>query len=406
MLSYYQLSTRTFINVHVLVPILLFLTVVVALLVTMKETISALPPDVAEGSQSSHPPIRSLVNVHYTYSSPPDYFLPSRHATDPRTFDPTTTNFGLITREYDSDTTLSHGDHYRHLTDWQRFEHHLDSLNSNADSNTTHHVLFLARHGQGYHNLAESYYGAAAWDCHFAELDGDPDSNISWSDAHLSKLGQQQAREQSEFWTKQIREAKMPAPRSWFVSPMNRACKTCEITFTPLSQSGILGQWKPTVKEYLRETNGIHTCDQRSSKSVIQSNFPEYQIEDGFEERDLLWDAVYRETEEAHTYRAQCVLDDIVHSTAGSGQFLSITAHGGMINAILRAIGHREFTVRVGSAIAVFVKAERHDGKRAGKEFGTGATKPQCASDPLKAGLPGFRSLEEYVKLVEAEVQV
>lgn len=196
----------------------------------------------------------------------------------------------------------------------------------------------------------------------------------------------------------------MPIPKAWFVSPMNRACKTCQITFSGLADQNVVSGWKPVVKEYLRETNGIHTCDRRSKRSVIERDFPGYEIEEGFQEDDLLWDATYRETEDAHTYRALCALDDILQSTEGDGQYVSITAHGGMINAILRAVGHRQFTVRVGSAIAVLVKAERHESRRAGEDFGTGATKPRCVSDPLEAGLPGYDSLKEYVQKVEAEV--
>ncbi|KAK5070575.1 putative phosphoglycerate mutase pmu1 [Lithohypha guttulata] len=351
----------------------------------------------------------SRVNTHYSFTAPGSYFLPSLPSTDPATFDPTTTNFGLISQSYESDSSLPllhFGDHHvGKPTDWQRFDHHLKTLNTQADANASYHILYLARHGQGYHNLAESYYGPAAWDCHWAELDGDPDpaSTISWSDAHLSKLGQRQAQEQSKFWIFQLSKQGMPLPHTWFVSPMNRACKTLEITFRPLAETGVVQDWKPTVKEYLRETNGIHTCDRRSPRSVIADTFPQYTIESNFTEQDELWDPIYRETDTAHTHRAALVLDDILSSIPPEEtDYISITAHGGMINAILRAVGHRQFTVRVGSAIAVLVKAEKLDGKRPEQHFGNGITKPDCVEDPLKAGLPGYKSLKDYVDGVEA----
>jgi len=49
------------------------------------------------------------------------------------------------------------------LTQWQQFAEVVNSLNANADLNTVYKVLFMGRHGEGYHNAAESYYGTPAW---------------------------------------------------------------------------------------------------------------------------------------------------------------------------------------------------------------------------------------------------
>lgn len=397
-------------GIRAIVPILLVITVIIAILIAMNETVTQTVGSTGSSHGSEKMPGEQKPS-HLSFSAPQSYFLPSLPDTNPVTFDPTTTNFGLIHQSYDSDSSLQakhDEDASPHSTDWQRFEKHLESLNSNAPPNASYHILYLARHGQGYHNLAESYYGSQAWDCYWAELDGDPDSNISWSDAHLSKLGQQQAREQNRFWRSQLAEEKMPKPQAWFASPMDRACKTLEITFKSLYEEGVVHGWKPTVKEFLRETNGIHTCDRRSPRSVIAERYPHYKIEDGFTEEDQLWDPVYRETDIAHAYRAAIVLDDILTSlesvdSVQKGRFVSITAHGGMINAILRAIGHRMFQVQVGSAIAAIVKAERVDGRRSTPELGQGETKPACVDDPLKAGLPGYKSLKDYVDKVESD---
>jgi len=160
------------------------------------------------------------------------------------------------------------------------------------------------------------------------------------------------------------------------------------------------------VKELLRETNGVHSCDRRSRKSVIAQRHPGYEIEEGFTEEDELWDPVYRETDEAHTYRASLLLDDILSRVRSEdGSYISLTAHGGMINAVLRAIRHRQFQVKVGSAIAVLVKAEAQEGNRGRREFKKGKTKPDCVGDPLEAGLPGYGSFEDYVDSVEASIR-
>ena len=70
-------------------------------------------------------------------------------------------NFGLIPRAYPSDETLQD---VESKTPWQRFEHYVKTLNGNAEEGTEYKVLYLGRHGQGYHNVAESRYGTKLWD--------------------------------------------------------------------------------------------------------------------------------------------------------------------------------------------------------------------------------------------------
>lgn len=65
-------------------------------------------------------------------------------------------NFGLINQTYPGVGTAS-------TTQWQQFEQVVDSLNANAGLDTVYKVFFLGRHGEGYHNAAESYYGTPAW---------------------------------------------------------------------------------------------------------------------------------------------------------------------------------------------------------------------------------------------------
>ncbi len=75
-------------------------------------------------------------------------------------------NYGLINRSYPTDKGF---DLYGKKTQWQRFEYYVDNLNRNADTNTQYKVLFMARHGEGYHNTAESYYGTPAWNVRFLQ---------------------------------------------------------------------------------------------------------------------------------------------------------------------------------------------------------------------------------------------
>ena len=73
----------------------------------------------------------------------------------------TTTNFGLINRTYDTDFEYD-PEHIK--TQWQRFQHQVFRYNRESGKNVQHKVLYLGRHGEGYHNVAESFYGTHDWD--------------------------------------------------------------------------------------------------------------------------------------------------------------------------------------------------------------------------------------------------
>ncbi|KAJ8130526.1 hypothetical protein O1611_g3102 [Lasiodiplodia mahajangana] len=94
------------------------------------------------------------------YTTIGGFFLQDDTATDPKTFDYTTVNYGLINRTYPTDRQF---DRSGKKTQWERFEYYVNTLNRNADKDTQYKVLFMARHGEGYHNAAESYYGTPAW---------------------------------------------------------------------------------------------------------------------------------------------------------------------------------------------------------------------------------------------------
>jgi len=59
-----------------------------------------------------------------------------------------------------------------------------------------------------------------------------------------------------------------------------------------------------------REENGEHSCDKRRTRSEIQSEFPKFAFEEGFEEDDVLW-TPEREKDESVERRAKLVLDRI-----------------------------------------------------------------------------------------------
>lgn len=96
------------------------------------------------------------------YSSVPGYFLQDDPATDPATFDYASWNLGLLNRTYSTDHKF---DPAGDRTQWQRFERWVSYLNKSCKKNNSvkYKVLVMGRHGEGWHNAAESYYGTPAW---------------------------------------------------------------------------------------------------------------------------------------------------------------------------------------------------------------------------------------------------
>ncbi|KAK2836927.1 hypothetical protein FQN49_006584 [Arthroderma sp. PD_2] len=290
---------------------------------------------------------------HIEYSTVPGYFMQDDPATEPSTFDYAKSGFGLIDQVYDTDAAF---DPNHDKSQWARFEHKVRSLNHNAASHIRFVVLFLGRHGQGYHNVAESFYGTTAWDAYWSKLDGD--GTIIWSDAHLTKEGINQAKVARDTWVAQMKDS-VPLPEAYYTSPLDRCLATAKITFGDL-QLPHSKPFVPIVKELLRETTGVHTCDRRSSRNYIESTYPTYEIEQGFSPTDMLWDPKIRESDSARDARLKKLIDDIF--THDSSTFMSLTAHGGAIRSIFNVIGHRKFALQTGSVIPVVVRAETKPG--------------------------------------------
>ncbi|KAK2747961.1 hypothetical protein FQN57_001552 [Myotisia sp. PD_48] len=290
-----------------------------------------------------------LLSSGFEYSTVPGYFLQDETSTDYHTFDFSKSNFGLINREYDTDQAF---DPEHEKSQWQRLERKIQSLNEKAAPNTQFKLLFLGRHGQGYHNVAESIYGTPAWDTYWSKLDGD--GTLYWVDAQLTEEGKNQARLARDTWAAQMKDS-IPLPETYYTSPLDRCLSTATITFgdldLPPSQPFI-----PTVKELLRETIGLHTCDHRSSKGCIQSAYPSVKFEPGFNTEDPLWTADERESKPARDIRLRALLDDIF--THDKNTFISFSSHSGAINSVLNVVGHQRFKLKTGGVIPVLVKAE------------------------------------------------
>jgi hypothetical protein len=98
----------------------------------------------------------------HKFTIEPGYFIPLKDLQDASPIGRVTTQprFGLLPRQYPTDS-----DEIPDTRDWIRFKHHVESLNrSSSKSNVSYKVLFLTRHGFGYHNKKEKEVGTPEWD--------------------------------------------------------------------------------------------------------------------------------------------------------------------------------------------------------------------------------------------------
>ncbi|ODV84534.1 hypothetical protein CANARDRAFT_29071 [[Candida] arabinofermentans NRRL YB-2248] len=258
------------------------------------------------------------------------------------------------------------------LNSWDELIEKLKDLNSNCSENECYKLLFCARHGQGYHNLAVEILGSEAWDAHWSKIEGttlDNGEKIVWGpDPFLTKLGEDQAKELNKAWIKQI-ENGCPVPTRFFSSPFTRSMTTLIGTW-----NGIVIQedgadpktlLKPPrqqviIKEDLRETIGEHLCDKRSSKKIIEERASKYGFifEDGFEDEDVLYKDDWRESVSEHSLRANSFLQDLFEGFPND-IFVNCTSHSGTIRALITALSHRKFAIPTAGTIPIVIKGTR-----------------------------------------------
>ncbi|KAK2062088.1 phosphoglycerate mutase [Colletotrichum caudatum] len=239
---------------------------------------------------------------------------------------------------------------------WERFAAHVNRLNAQSPDGVDYKVLYFTRHGLGFHNVQEAKVGRVEWDSHWSHLEGD--GVVTWLDAELVDTGIQQAKELSAFWAEATTTERVPFPESFYTSPLRRCLETSRLAFGALVEAKG-EEFRPLIKEGLRERMTDHTCDKRSPRKWIEGAYPKYLFEPGFTEEDQLWRADRFEPMEEHIARKQRVLDEIFSTDAN--QFVSLTAHSYAISAILRVGGQEKFKLREGSSIALFIRGEKSE---------------------------------------------
>lgn len=274
---------------------------------------------------------------HWDFEVIAGQFKQSNKSTDDTTFNYLQENFGIE-------------------TSWKEIVEELTRLNKSGGSNVVYKVFFLARHGQGYHNLAHEKYGNDAWNEYWSKLTGD--GEIVWGpDPELTQLGIDQATRNNQEWKVQLDQG-APKPTKFYSSPLSRSIDTLIKTWEDIVQ---LSNIKPLIKENIRETTGVHTCDKRSTKSKLSEKYSPlgFLFEPGFEEEDIYYKDDVRESVSHHALRVNESFQQIFDENEHENQVIGITSHSGTIRASLLALGHREFAVGTGGMIPVFVKGER-----------------------------------------------
>ncbi|ODN83924.1 phosphoglycerate mutase [Cryptococcus wingfieldii CBS 7118] len=237
---------------------------------------------------------------------------------------------------------------------WHNLKASIEVLQNEAPAGVIYKVLFLGRHGQGFHNVAESKYGTEAWEAKWALLNGN--GELTWGpDPFLTPLGVSQAQAVNDTWRK---EAPLGAPvksgeMRWYCSPMTRTGETMETSWKDVLEEGE----RIEVWEDFREIYGVHTCDKRSTKSIIKERFPAFTIEDGLTEEDELWKPDDRETDEHMQFRARRAMDRLFGRRGAGKTYISITGHSAIFRNLLAVLNHQPYPLATGEMIPVVVKA-------------------------------------------------
>ncbi|KAK7431823.1 hypothetical protein QQZ08_001764 [Neonectria magnoliae] len=261
-------------------------------------------------------------------------------------------------KEYPSDDASSPDQR-----DWVRFAAYVKWLNENSPDNVVYKVLYLTRHGFGYHNKKHAEVGTVEWDVQELKkrqsrvsfMNGD--DKETWFDAHLTEVGIQQAHDLNTFWTNLIATDGAPLPQTLFTSPLARCLQTTQYIFGPLMEAH-QRPFRPIVKELIRERMTLHTCDFRRPASWIRENYPAYALEPGFAEEDTFGRDGHAETDAEHVARKQKALEE-VWDEDGCGAVVSLTVHSYAIRAIQEACGGRTCLTREGTSMAILVRGER-----------------------------------------------
>ncbi|KAL2914604.1 putative phosphoglycerate mutase pmu1 [Polyrhizophydium stewartii] len=229
-------------------------------------------------------------------------------------------------------------------TRWATFQKRFQDLQC-SDPNSVYKLMYVMRHGEGYHNVAESTYGTPAWNGFYSKIE-------LYSDPEITSVGVQQTYATSQAVMNEY-VAGMPLPEVLVSSPLTRALQTSTNVWDKLVISG-----GPRIKAYavegFRETISDHTCDRRRSITALKKEFPQFDFSKLISEEDTLWVRGHEEAEADRDARVRKALSDLFATE--SANTVAFVAHGGAITSLFKVIKHITWKLSPGSFVPVLVR--------------------------------------------------
>ncbi|KAH7481820.1 hypothetical protein KRP22_011214 [Phytophthora ramorum] len=200
-------------------------------------------------------------------------------------------------------------------------------------------VVFL-RHGEGTHNVAIEKYGGDAWNAYYCKLP-------EYLDAPLTSKGVQQAEQASTKLNTEISNGLQL--QHVLISPLERALRTFTIAYQ--NQTSNIAS---TPLELPREVLGVDTCDERRKISEKRLQYPELDFGGFVSDSDPWWTPDHRETDAELETRASKLLGMIFHNV--SGHSVGVVSHSVFGAALLRVIGHREYSLGTAEFLPLLIE--------------------------------------------------
>ncbi|CAI5717408.1 unnamed protein product [Peronospora destructor] len=200
-------------------------------------------------------------------------------------------------------------------------------------------IVFL-RHGEAIHNAAIEKYGSDAWNAYYCKLP-------EYLDAPLTAKGVKQAEESSKRLNAEIDNGLRL--QHVLISPLERALQTFTIVYQ--NQTTKMSA-KPL--ELPREVLGVDTCDERRAISEKRMQYPELDFSAFKSDKDPWWTPDHRETDVELEARAIKFLSLIFSNT--SAQSFGVVSHSVFGAALLRVIGHREYSLGTADFLPLLIE--------------------------------------------------
>ncbi|ODO11795.1 hypothetical protein I350_00579 [Cryptococcus amylolentus CBS 6273] len=144
--------------------------------------------------------------------------------------------------------------------------------------------------------------------------------------------------------------------------PSDECIKVIFATSDGQTEHNVDAQRHPVAGELnLRERLHVHQCDERSSRSALQLDFPLFEYTTGTAEEDELWqpqETRGRKTEDELTTRSGGGMDQVLDVSEGA-TFISITSHPGALWGVYKILGVPPKSLVVGEMNVLVLRVKK-----------------------------------------------